>query len=90
MNRGALLQFWQPTAIAELLEIRAKDKLRGAVLGDTVGLGKKWEGQSPRSHTAQSEVERIFGLARKFNVDSVFPQPIQLGRCRWRLCKTML
>ncbi|KAF4155579.1 hypothetical protein CNMCM6069_007880 [Aspergillus lentulus] len=45
MNRGALLQFWQLTAIAGLLEIRAKDKLRGAVLGDTVGLGKKWEGQ---------------------------------------------
>ena len=43
MNRGALLQFWQPTAIAGLLEIQAKPNLRGAVLGDTVGLGKTWE-----------------------------------------------
>lgn len=43
MDRGALLQFWQPTAIAGLLEVRAKRNLRGAVLGDTVGLGKTWE-----------------------------------------------
>jgi hypothetical protein len=43
MNRGALLQFWQPTAIAGLLEVQAKGNLRGAVLGDTVGLGKTWE-----------------------------------------------
>lgn len=43
MNRGALLQFWQTTAIAGLLEARAKGNLRGAVLGDTVRVGKTWE-----------------------------------------------
>lgn len=43
MNRGVVLKFWQLTAITSLLETRRKANLIGAVLGDTVGLGKTWE-----------------------------------------------
>lgn len=43
MNRPAVFKHWQPVAIAAISEIREKPYLRGAVLGDTVGLGKTWE-----------------------------------------------
>ena len=43
MNRSAVLKFWQPVAIARLLDIRANTMVRGAILGDSVGLGKTWE-----------------------------------------------
>ncbi|RAL01276.1 putative DNA repair helicase rad5,16 [Aspergillus ibericus CBS 121593] len=43
MNRSAVLKFWQPVAIARILEIRQIPFLRGAILGDSVGLGKTWE-----------------------------------------------
>ncbi|PYI11513.1 putative DNA repair helicase rad5,16 [Aspergillus sclerotiicarbonarius CBS 121057] len=43
MNRSAVLKFWQPVAIARILEIRQIPYLRGAILGDSVGLGKTWE-----------------------------------------------
>ncbi|PIG82089.1 DNA repair helicase rad5 [Aspergillus arachidicola] len=42
MNRSVVLKFWQPVAIARLLDIRANTKVRGAILGDSVGLGKTW------------------------------------------------
>ncbi|KAB8226196.1 P-loop containing nucleoside triphosphate hydrolase protein [Aspergillus novoparasiticus] len=42
MNQSVVLKFWQPVAIARLLDIRANTKVRGAILGDSVGLGKTW------------------------------------------------
>ncbi|KAE8152917.1 P-loop containing nucleoside triphosphate hydrolase protein [Aspergillus avenaceus] len=43
MKESATFKFWQPVAIARILEIRADPWLRGAILGDSVGLGKTWE-----------------------------------------------
>ncbi|PWY91735.1 hypothetical protein BO94DRAFT_533191 [Aspergillus sclerotioniger CBS 115572] len=43
MNRSAVLKFWQPVAIARILEIHQSPYLRGAILGDSVGLGKTCE-----------------------------------------------
>ncbi|RAQ41734.1 DNA repair helicase rad5 [Aspergillus flavus] len=42
MNRSVALKFWQPVAVARLLDIRSNTKVRGAILGDSVGLGKTW------------------------------------------------
>lgn len=36
------LKFWQPPAIARLLEIEDDYHLKGAILADAVGLGKTW------------------------------------------------
>lgn len=43
MVRSATLKFWQPPAIWRLREIAQTGYLRGACLGDSMGLGKTWE-----------------------------------------------
>ena len=43
MNRSAALKSWQPVAIAAILQMREGSFLKGAILGDRVGLGKTWE-----------------------------------------------
>lgn len=43
MVRSATLTFWQPPAIARLVEISGMPFIRGACLGDSMGLGKTWE-----------------------------------------------
>jgi SNF2 family DNA or RNA helicase len=43
MIRSLVFKFWQPVAIMQLLEIKAKDYLQGAILADSVGLRKTWE-----------------------------------------------
>ena len=43
MNCSATFKYWQSVAIAGIAAIRHWNYLRGAVLGDTVGLGKTWE-----------------------------------------------
>ncbi|KAI9931086.1 hypothetical protein MW887_010743 [Aspergillus wentii] len=64
MNCPTLLKFWQPVAIAAIIEIRDKTYLSGAVLGDPVGLGKTWEAvgvilhvsnPSPRKRLSQTD-----------------------------------
>ena len=43
MLRSSILQFWQPSIIAELLRWYLRKLLRGCALCDVVGLGKTWE-----------------------------------------------
>ena len=43
MYPSASLRFWQPVAINALAEISERPFLRGAILGDAMGLGKTWE-----------------------------------------------
>lgn len=43
VSRSVLLKFWQPVAIAALLQMYQKPCLRGAILADAMGLGKTWE-----------------------------------------------
>jgi hypothetical protein len=50
------------------------------------GLGPKFL----PSHTSKAEVERIIGLARNINVDSVFPRPTQLDLVAGDFCQTVL
>ncbi|KAE8357873.1 P-loop containing nucleoside triphosphate hydrolase protein [Aspergillus caelatus] len=43
MHAGAMLKYWQPVAINALAEMKASGHVKGAILGDSVGLGKTWE-----------------------------------------------
>jgi hypothetical protein len=42
MRPSVVLKFWQAVAIYALLLFEAKHHLRGAIIGDVVGLGKTW------------------------------------------------
>ncbi|KAF7586087.1 hypothetical protein BBP40_009595 [Aspergillus hancockii] len=43
MQRGTILKFWQPVMIWRLMEIKVSGYLKGAIIADSVGLGKTWE-----------------------------------------------
>jgi hypothetical protein len=43
MLRSLTLKFWQPVCIAALIDMMEIDFMKGAILSDSVGLGKTWE-----------------------------------------------
>lgn len=43
MLTSATLKFWQPVCIAALIDMMEIDFMKGAILADSVGLGKAWE-----------------------------------------------
>jgi SNF2 family DNA or RNA helicase len=75
MVRSAILKFWQPCAIWRIVEIMLSKKTRGAILADSVGLGKTWEGIGVILAVSLTEGCGIRLLQLTFNSEQ--------GRSRW-------
>lgn len=52
MNQSVSFKYWQLVAIAGIANIHQQDYLQGAMLGDTISLGKTWEAISLLLHVS--------------------------------------